>query len=84
MKLFSLIFYGLVIIAGIIFAGLNSKAVTVNYYIGSKELPLSVLLVMLFAVGVCAGILSGFVTNVKLRLENRRLRKSIENVNQHA
>jgi len=77
MRFFSLLFYLLIIIIGITFACLNAKTVTLHYYFGASELPLSIVLVVVFALGICMGLLSGFSTNIKLRLENRKLKKII-------
>lgn len=59
---------------GLIFAGLNADLVSVNYYLGTKRLPLSLLTIMSFIFGGLLGLLTAFVTYIKLKYANRRLR----------
>jgi len=46
----------LVIIFGIVFAVLNAEDVQLNYYLGSVELPLSLVLVLAMILGALLGI----------------------------
>lgn len=78
MRLVTLIFYLVIIVVGVIFAWLNAEQVTINYYLGVSKFPLSLLLIGLFASGVCLGLAIGFVASLKLKLENRRLKKNID------
>jgi len=59
---------------GLIFAGLNADLVSVNYYFGTKRLPLSLLAILSFIFGGLLGLLTAFITYVKLKYANRRLR----------
>jgi uncharacterized integral membrane protein len=59
---------------GLIFAGLNADLVSVNYYLGTKRLPLSLLTILSFIVGGLLGLLTAFITYIKLKYVNRRLR----------
>jgi len=59
------------------FATLNSESVTINYYLGQSTLPLSLLLVLVFAFGCLIGMLVGFWLLIKSKLLNYRLRQRL-------
>lgn len=61
-------------ILGLVFSGLNSELVSVNYYLGTKRLPLSLLTIISFVLGGLLGLLTAFITYIKLKYVNRRLR----------
>jgi putative membrane protein len=76
-----------IVLFGISFATLNSESVTINYYLGQSTFPLSLLLVLGFALGCLIGILAGFWLLIKAKIANHRLRsrlslaeKEIENL----
>ena len=58
MRFLKLIFMLLLMLAGAGFAYVNAESVTLNYYFGSRELPLSVLLLGALCVGALLGALS--------------------------
>lgn len=68
------LFLILLFIAGLIFSGLNADLVSINYYLGTKRLPLSLLTILSFIVGGLLGLLTAFITYIKLKYVNRRLR----------
>lgn len=78
MRIITLISSGIIILLGVTFAFLNSEPVMVNYYIGTTQVPLSILLVSILAVGSILGLLIGFVHVIKLKFLNRKLRKRLE------
>ena len=87
MRIISYIFLFVIILFGIVFAALNSESVTINYYVGQSTLPLSLLLVLVFAFGCLIGMLVGFWLLIKSKISNHRLRhrlslaeKEIENL----
>jgi putative membrane protein len=63
----------LVLLLGVTFAGLNSQEVTLNYYLNTTKLPLSLLLVLVLGVGGFIGWLTGFLLWLRLKAENMRL-----------
>jgi putative membrane protein len=77
MRILSYIFLLVIIVLGISFATLNSGAVILNYYVGHKTMPLSLLLVCVFATGCLLGILVGLGIVVKLKVKNYRLRQRL-------
>lgn len=68
----------IVILIGITFAVLNPNAVTVNYYIGQKTLPLSLLIVFIFALGCFFGLLVGGWLLLKVKLKNYHLKQKLK------
>ncbi len=78
MRIITLISSITIIALGVTFAFLNAEPVLVNYYIGSSEMPLSILLVSILGTGALLGLLMGIVPIIKLKFVNRRLRKRLE------
>ncbi len=78
MRIFSYIFLLLIILLGISFAVLNSGMVSINYYIGHKMMPLSLLVVLVFAAGCLLGILVGMLLLVKAKLKSYRLKQQLK------
>lgn len=60
------------------FATLNSESVTVNYYLDQSTLPLSLLLVLVFALGCLVGMVVGFWLLIKAKILNYRLRQRLQ------
>ena len=59
------------------FATLNSESVTINYYLGQTTLPISLLLVLVFAFGCLTGMIVGFWLVVKAKIQNYRMRQRL-------
>lgn len=76
MRIFSILILSLTALVGISFAVLNAHSVRVNYYIGVREIPLSLLLLLALVLGILIGILSLYPRIFRLKLEIRRLRRS--------
>jgi len=73
----SYFFLLVIIIFGITFATLNSESVTINYYLGQSTMPLSLLLVLVFALGCLIGMLVGFWLVIKAKVNNYRLKQRL-------
>lgn len=69
--------FGIVLI-GVTFAILNPAAVTVNYYLGEKSLPLSLLLVSTFSIGVLFGLIVSFWLVLKVKIKNYHLKQRLK------
>lgn len=65
-------------LTGILFAVLNSQYVQLNYYFGSKDLALSLLLIMTIIFGTLLGILVSAGHLLKARHDISRLKKGIQ------
>lgn len=68
----------LVVVLGASLATLNADVVRFNYYFGTIELPLSLILVASLGVGALFGMLSGITLSLDQRRENARLRRKIQ------
>ena len=66
------------VIGGLSFAVLNASPVHLNYYFGSRDVPLSVALVLTLLLGAVLGVVSSFGVVLKLRREIARLRKAVK------
>jgi uncharacterized membrane protein YciS (DUF1049 family) len=59
---------------GLTFASLNSSIVTFNYYLGVKDIALSLLLVFVFGGGIVLGLLVSIFPWLKVKRDNMRLK----------
>lgn len=75
MRFLGLIFLSLTALLGMSFAVLNAQTVTFYYYLGSAQIPLSLLLVGALVLGVIIGMLTLMLSVFKLKYEIRRLRR---------
>lgn len=76
-KLFVVI---LIMMFGAVFAVLNSDPVVVNYYFGSREFPLSLVLTLVLGGGVLLGVFSSMGRIVGLKREIQNLKRRSEMV----
>lgn len=77
MRIISYFFLLIIVLFGMTFAALNSESVTINYYFSQSSLPLSLLLVLVFASGCLIGMIAGFWLVIKAKLINYRLRQRL-------
>lgn len=77
MKILYFILAIIVLILGIMFASLNAESVVFNYYIGKKQMPLSLLLISFFILGAFLTLVITFFGTLKLKYDNRRLSKQV-------
>lgn len=68
----------IVIIFGLVFAVLNAENVQLNYYLGSVELPLSLVLVLSMIVGAVLGIFASLSFIIGSRRNTSKLKRSVE------
>lgn len=59
------------------FATLNLQAVSINYYIAQRTLPLALLLAFTFSGGCILGLIIGFWLLMKSKLKQLRIRKQL-------
>ena len=72
MRLLSIITLTFAVLLGVSFAILNADFVTVHYYIGTKSVPLSLLILGAWIFGVIVGLLISAFKMAGLRMELRR------------
>ncbi len=72
MRLLSIITLTFAVLLGVSFAILNAEPVTVHYYVGTKSVPLSVLILGAWIFGVIIGLLVSAFKIIGLKMELRR------------
>ena len=77
-RLAYIIFSLILLIIGILFAVLNAEPVTLHYYFGDKQLPLSLVLISAIIIGAILGVVASAGIIIKLKRENSKLKKLTE------
>ena len=67
----------LVIILGVAFSVLNAESIQLNYYLGSIELPLSLVLVLAMILGALLGIFASLGLIIGSRRSATKLKRSV-------
>lgn len=67
-----------IVLLGILFAVLNAETVKFDFYFGSTEQPLSLIIIVTLILGSLLGILASFGLIVRSRREAARLRRAAE------
>ena len=75
MRIFVFIAFLFVVAAAAAFTVVNATPATLNYYFGTIEVPLSLMLVISLALGAVLGVLVCSTRLIRLNRENARLRK---------
>ena len=78
LRIVYLFIFLVLVIFGIVFAVLNADPVKLNYYFGSKEVALSLILVLAMIVGAILGVIASASMIINARREVMKLRKSVE------
>jgi len=76
LRIFYLLLFLILIVIGIAFAVLNAEAVEFNYYFSSRQIPLSLVLVLAMFIGAVLGVLASTGVIISLKREAAQLRKS--------
>lgn len=77
-KMVYLFLFLVLVIFGIVFAVLNAEPIRLNYYFGSKEVALSLVLVLAMIVGALLGIIASTSMIISNRREVVKLRKAVQ------
>lgn len=80
LKILSLIFMVLVLILGLSFFSLNDHAVELNYYFGTAELSLPVILIASVALGALLGLTGSMRPILRLKKEIAVLKRSNQDI----
>ena len=78
MKIINFIIALFIIILGITFAILNAEPVTVHYYVGIKQLPLSFIMAITLSIGITIGLLIMGLITLRLKAEKHYLKKRLK------
>jgi putative membrane protein len=73
MRLLSLLALTFAVLLGVSFAILNADPVTVHYFLGVRQIPLSILIMSVWVLGIIIGLLASSFTILKLKMELRHL-----------
>jgi len=78
MRLIMMIFYCLIMLFGIVFAALNAGSVQLNVYFKTFTMPISVLMLATFALGIMFGCFIFLVRYWSLKVHHRKLKHQLE------
>jgi len=78
MQIVGLVLTLLLIVVGTAFAALNSKSVAINYLLGSKELPLALVMLVSMSVGIIISLFFLGVNIIKLKARNKSLENKLK------
>ena len=76
-RLFGFLMMVILVVIGLSFAVLNSEPVMLNYYFGSREIPLSLIVVGSLATGALFGVLASLGVIIRLKSQTSGLRKKV-------
>ena len=75
MRIIKLLFIFIIMLLGAVFAVLNAEPVVFNYYFGSREMPLSLIITVALGAGIAIGMLSGLGVLLGLKQEIGNLKQ---------
>lgn len=78
MRIIRIIFYIILIILAISFAALNASSVQINLYLTTIKLPISVLMVLMIAVGLLLGFILSLPKYWKCKLDGLKTRNQLK------
>ena len=77
MRLFTFILAIIVLLIGVSFAVLNANLVSLHYYFGERQLPLSLLLAIALILGAILGLIAATMMLLRAKAAQHRLRKQL-------
>ena len=87
MRIFSYFILLIIMLIGLTFASLNANPVSFNYYLGTQEIALSLLLVFIFGLGIFIGLLGAVFPwiiakrdAVRIKVRLKTVEKELENL----
>ena len=78
-RIAKLILVFFVLLLGLVFHLKNNQLIELNYYLGTIELSLSLLVVLVLCVGAFLGVLASLPIIVSLKRKQMKLKKQIDN-----
>ena len=76
-RIMTIILFVIVLMLGAGFSAINLTPVDINYYLGVLSLPLSMVIIAAIILGSILGALALSTSILRLKYENRRLRKKL-------
>ncbi|HHH44232.1 MAG TPA: LapA family protein [Gammaproteobacteria bacterium] len=83
-RLLAFVFVIVLVVVGLSFAMLNSQPVTLNYYFGTRDIPLSLIVVVAVAIGAVIGMLASLGSVIRLKQQAGRLRRQLRTARKDA
>ena len=77
MRIVMTLFYLVLILVGVSFAALNASSVQVNLYFSLVKMPISVLITIMFGVGLLVGFFLFLCRFWRLKIEHRKLKNQL-------
>ncbi len=77
MRILSLAILLIVLLLGLSFAVLNADSISINYYLGEQEIPLSIALVLALVLGALLGILASLSVILRQRTRISMLNRTV-------
>jgi putative membrane protein len=78
-RLIGFLFLVALVVIGLSFAVLNSQPVSLNYYFGELDIPLSMIVVLSLAAGAVIGVLASVGLILRLKAQVGHLRRKLRN-----
>ncbi len=78
-RLLGFLFLVVLVVLGLSFAVLNAQSVSLNYYFGYREIPLSMIVVLSLAAGAVIGVLVSAGLILRMKAQTRQLRRKLRN-----
>ncbi len=78
MRLFFILIYLFLILLGVSFAALNAASVSINLYVTTVTLPISVLMTVMLGVGLVIGFLLFITRYWRLQAEHRKVKNQLK------
>jgi len=78
-RLVGFLFLVVLVVLGLSFAVLNDQLVSLNYYFGYREIPLSMIVVLSLAAGAVIGVLVSAGLILRMKAQTRQLRRKLRN-----
>jgi len=72
------LFYVLIALLGVSFAALNASSVLVSFYFMKVSMPVSILMMLTFGVGIMVGFIISLLRYYRLKSETRRLKNQLK------
>lgn len=77
MRIIMIVFYLMLILFGVSFAALNADSVQINFYFTTIKMPISLLMTLVFGLGLLLGMFLFFVKYLRLKGEHRKTRNQL-------
>lgn len=77
-KIIGILFLLFVALLVISFTTLNAQSIQLDYYLSTTEVPLAIALVVAIAAGILFGFAASLGMVLRLKRENRRLKKTVK------